>query len=171
MSVELPGCLSGSRRFSLKPVGLQETLEIELESLCSCECGRPPEADNSSQCTEGQGTFRCGVCECQPGFSGAECECNEESALLSNCAANNESDICSGQGQCYCAECVCDTSSFGHIYGPYCECDDYSCVRFRGELCGGERLHFCRIILWDYSCGSVASLLTLACLCFRPRGV
>ncbi|XP_019742191.1 integrin beta-6 isoform X2 [Hippocampus comes] len=143
VSVELPGCLSGSRRFSLKPVGLQDTLEIELESLCSCECGRPPEADNSSRCTEGQGTFRCGVCECQPGFSGAECECNEESALLSNCVANNESDICSGQGQCYCGECVCDMSSFGHIYGPYCECDNYSCVRFRGELCGGHGVCDC----------------------------
>ncbi|XP_061609115.1 integrin beta-6 [Phyllopteryx taeniolatus] len=138
VSVELPGCLSGHRRFSLKPVGLQDTLDIELESICSCECLRPPEADNSSRCAEGQGTFHCGVCACQPGFSGAECECNEESALLTNCAANNESDICSGQGQCYCGECVCDTSSFGHIYGPYCECDNYSCVRFRGELCGGH---------------------------------
>ncbi|XP_077374277.1 integrin beta-6 [Festucalex cinctus] len=143
VSVELPECLSGSRRFSLKPVGLQDTLDIELESVCSCECGRPAEADNSSRCTEGQGTFHCGVCECQPGFSGAECECNEARALLSDCVANNESDICSGQGQCYCGECVCEASSFGHIYGPYCECDNYSCVRFRGELCGGHGVCDC----------------------------
>ncbi|KAM9826325.1 integrin beta-6 [Syngnathus typhle] len=143
VSVELPGCLSESRRFSFKPVGLQDALDIELESLCSCDCGQPPQAGNDSRCTEGQGTFHCGVCVCQPGFSGAECECNEESALLSNCAANNESDVCSGQGQCYCGECVCDTSSFGLIYGPYCECDNYSCARFRGELCGGHGVCDC----------------------------
>ncbi|XP_034536798.1 integrin beta-6 [Notolabrus celidotus] len=137
VSVELPGCLSGLRHFSLKPVGLHDSLDVELESLCSCDCQRPPEA-NSSQCVEGQGAFHCGVCECQPGFMGAECECNEESALLSNCLSNNESSICSGQGQCYCGQCVCEASSFGRIYGPFCECDDYSCARFRGELCGGH---------------------------------
>ncbi|CAJ1049496.1 integrin beta-6 [Xyrichtys novacula] len=142
VSVELPGCLSGVRHFSLKPVGLQDSLEVELESLCSCDCQQPPEA-NSSQCTEGQGAFHCGVCVCQPGFMGAECECNEESALLSNCFANNESSICSGQGQCYCGQCVCEASSFGRIYGPYCECDDYSCPRFRGELCGGHGVCDC----------------------------
>lgn len=142
VSVELPGCMSGVRHFSLKPVGLQDSLEVDLESLCSCDCRQPPEA-NSSQCTEGQGAFQCGVCVCQPGFLGAECECNEESALLSNCLANNESEICSGQGECYCGQCVCEASSFGRIYGPYCECDNYSCVRFRGELCGGHGVCDC----------------------------
>ncbi|KAM9861364.1 integrin beta-6 isoform 2-T2 [Aulostomus maculatus] len=142
VSVELSGCLSGSRHFSLKPVGLQDSLDMELESLCSCSCLQPPEV-NGSHCTEGQGAFQCGMCVCQPGFLGAECECNEESALLSNCLANNESEICSGQGQCYCGQCVCHASSFGRIYGPYCECDNYSCVRFRGELCGGHGVCDC----------------------------
>lgn len=137
MSVALPRCLSGLRRFFLKPVGLQDSLEVELESLCSCDCQTPPRA-NSSQCADGQGAFHCGVCVCQPGFTGAECECGEESALSGSCLANNESQVCSGQGQCYCGQCVCHASNFGHIYGPHCECDDYSCARFRGELCGGE---------------------------------
>uniref|UniRef100_A0A8C4NN09 Integrin beta n=2 Tax=Dicentrarchus labrax TaxID=13489 RepID=A0A8C4NN09_DICLA len=142
VSVALPRCLSGVRHFSLKPVGLQDSLEVELESLCSCDCRQLREA-NSSQCIEGQGSFQCGACVCQPGFLGSECECNEESALLSNCLANNESEICSGQGQCYCGQCVCHASSFGRIYGPYCECDNYSCVRFRGELCGGHGVCDC----------------------------
>lgn len=142
VSVELPGCVSGVRHFSLKPVGLQDSLEVELESLCSCDCRQPPEA-NSSRCTKDQGAYQCGVCVCQPGFLGAECECNEEKALLSNCLASNESEICSGQGQCYCGQCACHASSFGLIYGPYCECDNYSCVRFRGELCGGHGVCDC----------------------------
>uniref|UniRef100_A0A669E3X0 Integrin beta n=1 Tax=Oreochromis niloticus TaxID=8128 RepID=A0A669E3X0_ORENI len=142
VSVELLGCLSGVRHFSLRPVGLQDSLEIEVQSLCSCDCRQPPKSD-SSQCTEGQGVFQCGVCVCQPGFLGAQCECNEESTLLSNCLANNDSEICSGQGQCYCGQCVCHASSFGRIYGPHCECDNYSCVRFHGELCGGHGVCDC----------------------------
>lgn len=137
VTVELPGCLSAPRHFSLKPVGLQDTLDIELDSLCSCDCGPPPEG-NSSQCSAGQGAFQCGVCVCQPGFMGVNCECNEERALLSNCMASDDAEICSGQGQCYCGQCVCHASGFGRIYGPYCQCDNYSCVRFRGELCGGH---------------------------------
>lgn len=137
VSVALPECLSGLRHLFLKPVGLQDSLEVELKSLCSCDCQSPPNA-NSSQCAEGQGAFHCGVCVCQPGFMGAECECSEESTLSSNCLANNGSEVCSGQGQCYCGQCVCHTSNFGRIYGHHCECDNYSCVRFRGELCGGE---------------------------------
>lgn len=144
MSMALPGCLSGLRRFSLKPVGLQDSLEVELESLCSCDCPPPsPAADGGGRCAEGQGSFRCGACVCQPGFMGARCECSEESTLLSSCLAAADSEVCSGQGRCYCGQCVCHASSFGRIYGPYCECDDYSCARFRGELCGGERRSFC----------------------------
>ncbi|XP_012729890.2 integrin beta-6 isoform X1 [Fundulus heteroclitus] len=142
VSVGLSGCLSGVRHFSLKPVGLQDSLEVQLESLCSCDCQHPPPA-NYSQCTEGQGVYHCGVCVCQPGFLGAQCECNEEAALLSNCLATNDSEICNGQGDCYCGQCVCHASSFGRIYGPYCECDNYSCVRFRGELCGGHGVCDC----------------------------
>ncbi|XP_028291770.1 integrin beta-6 isoform X1 [Gouania willdenowi] len=144
VSVELPGCFSGVRQFSLKPVGLQDSLEVELASLCSCDCQTTstPES-NSSQCTEGQGAFQCGVCVCHPGFLGEHCECNEDSALLSNCLENNESEICNGQGQCYCGKCECHASSFGRIYGQYCQCDNYSCVRFRGELCGGHGVCDC----------------------------
>uniref|UniRef100_A0A3B5KVQ1 Integrin beta n=1 Tax=Xiphophorus couchianus TaxID=32473 RepID=A0A3B5KVQ1_9TELE len=141
VSVALSGCLSGVRRFSLKPVGIQESLEVELESLCSCDCHRLPTANR--QCTEGQGIYHCGVCVCQPGFLGAQCECNDETGFLSNCLATNDSEICNGQGDCYCGQCVCHPSSYGRIYGTYCECDNYSCVRFRGELCGGHGVCDC----------------------------
>ncbi|XP_071371827.1 integrin beta-6 [Centroberyx affinis] len=137
VSVELTECMLGPRRFFLKPVGFQDSLEVELESLCSCDCRRPSEA-NSSLCTQGRGALQCGVCMCQPGYLGPQCECSEDSALSSNCRATEEAESCSGQGDCFCGQCVCQASSFGRVYGPYCECNDYSCVRFRGELCGGH---------------------------------
>ncbi|XP_056134279.1 integrin beta-6 [Lampris incognitus] len=137
VSVELKGCLRGLQRFSLKPMGLQDSLEVELESLCSCDCQQSSEA-NSSLCTRGQGALECGVCVCQPGYMGPQCECSEESALTSNCRPSAEAELCNGQGDCYCGRCVCHASNFGRLYGSYCECDDYSCVRFRGELCGGH---------------------------------
>lgn len=150
VSVELPGCVSEPLHFSLKPVGLRDSLEVELSSLCSCDCPPRPPGANGSRCAEGQGAFQCGVCVCRPGFLGAECECNEESALSSNCVANNETETCSGQGDCFCGQCACHPSSFGRVYGPHCECDDYSCVRFRGELCGGGPLRVmnCARVAW-----------------------
>lgn len=137
VTVSLAGCLAGVRHFSLRPVGLQDSLEVQLESLCSCDCRRQRRQPDAEQCAQGQGDFQCGVCVCQPGFMGSRCECNEENALLSSCLASNQSEVCSGEGQCYCGQCVCHASAFGRIYGKYCECDNYSCVRFRGELCGG----------------------------------
>ncbi|KAM3876723.1 integrin beta-6 [Diretmus argenteus] len=142
VSVELTGCLLGPRRFSLKPVGFQDSLEVELESLCSCDCRRSSEA-NSSVCSQGHGSLECGVCVCQPGYMGPQCECSEENTLSSNCRVASEAELCSGQGECTCGQCVCQASSFGRVYGPYCECDDYSCVRFRGELCGGHGVCDC----------------------------
>lgn len=142
VTVSLPGCLAGERHFSLRPVGLQDALEVQLESLCSCDCRQGPEAAGD-RCAEGQGAFQCGVCVCHPGFMGAQCECSEENALLSDCLASNQSEVCSGEGQCYCGQCVCHASLFGRIYGQYCECDNYSCVRFRGELCGGHGVCDC----------------------------
>uniref|UniRef100_A0A672SME8 Integrin beta n=1 Tax=Sinocyclocheilus grahami TaxID=75366 RepID=A0A672SME8_SINGR len=132
VTVELKGCLAGPRHFSLRPVGFQDALEIELESQCACDCHQTPEA-NSAYCSRGRGTLECGVCVCDPGFVGTKCECTEGQEQISDCA-----EKCSGLGECFCGQCVCHPSSFGRVYGPYCECDNFSCLRFRGELCGGQ---------------------------------
>uniref|UniRef100_A0A672L7N1 Integrin beta n=1 Tax=Sinocyclocheilus grahami TaxID=75366 RepID=A0A672L7N1_SINGR len=126
VTIELKGCLAGPRQFSLRPVGFQDALEIELESQCVCDCHQTPEA-NSTFCSRGHGALECGTCVCDPGFVGPKCECTEVSC-----------EMCSGLGECFCGQCVCHPSNFGHVYGPYCECDDFSCLRFRGELCGGH---------------------------------
>ncbi|XP_041701194.1 integrin beta-6 [Coregonus clupeaformis] len=137
VTVELSECLDGPQHFLIKPVGFQDPLELELESLCSCPCHQTPEP-NSSHCSLGRGSLECGSCLCDPGYMGSKCECMEESTQSSNCKASGAAELCSGQGECYCGQCVCQPSSFGRIYGAYCECDDFSCVRFRGVLCGGH---------------------------------
>ncbi|XP_042590495.1 integrin beta-6 [Cyprinus carpio] len=137
VTIELKGCLAGPRRFSLRPVGFQDALEIELESQCVCDCHQTPEA-NSTFCSRGRGALECGACVCDPGFVGPKCECTEGQEQISNCRAHEGSEMCSGLGECFCGQCVCHPSSFGRVYGPYCECDDFSCLRFRGELCGGH---------------------------------
>ncbi|XP_073772553.1 integrin beta-6 isoform X3 [Danio rerio] len=137
VTVEIKGCLGGPRRFSLRPVGFQDALEIELESQCVCSCHQTPET-NSSFCSRGRGALECGECVCDPGFVGPKCECTESQDQVSDCRANEGAEVCSGQGECFCGQCVCLPSSFGRVYGPYCECDNFSCLRFRGELCGGH---------------------------------
>ncbi|XP_076159868.1 integrin beta-6 [Alosa pseudoharengus] len=135
VTLQLGKCLPGPRHFHIRPVGMQQALEVELESLCTCNCQRTPQA-NGSDC--GHGTFTCGTCVCEPGYMGPRCECTEEKAQSSDCRVDEEAEMCSGQGMCFCGECVCYPSSFGRVYGPYCNCDDFSCPRFRGELCGGR---------------------------------
>uniref|UniRef100_A0A671PSD3 Integrin beta n=1 Tax=Sinocyclocheilus anshuiensis TaxID=1608454 RepID=A0A671PSD3_9TELE len=137
VTIELKGCLAGPWRFSLRPVGFQDALEIELESQCVCDCHQIPEA-NSTFCSRGRGALECGACVCDPGFVGPKCECTEGQEQISDCRAHEGVEMCSGLGECFCGQCVCHPSSFGHVYGPYCECDDFSCLRFRGELCGGH---------------------------------
>ncbi|CAL8350881.1 unnamed protein product [Merluccius merluccius] len=151
VSVQLTSCLPVPGRFLLRPVGFQDGLAVDLSSLCSCNCPPPPQHPNATAaataaglCLEGQGSPECGVCVCRPGFVGSHCECSEEDAATGvsegGCRAVQDegAESCSGQGECYCGRCVCHVSSFGRVYGRFCECDDYSCVRFRGELCGGH---------------------------------
>ncbi|MBN3306217.1 ITB6 protein, partial [Amia calva] len=137
VTLELSNCLKHPKHFSIKPVGFEDTMEIDVEALCSCNCHKEPEF-NSTTCTEGRGTYECGMCICNPGYLGPHCECTEESVQTNNCKQEPEGETCSGLGECYCGQCVCQPSSFGRIYGAYCECDDFSCVRFRGSLCGGH---------------------------------
>lgn len=88
--VELKGCLAGPRRFSLRPAGFQDTLEIELESQCVCDCHQTPEA-NSTYCSRGRGALECGACVCDPGFVGPKCECTEGQDEVSDCRWEQES--------------------------------------------------------------------------------
>ncbi|XP_040213823.1 integrin beta-6 [Rana temporaria] len=134
VTINSTSCAKQTRHIAIKPLGLQESLEIEIQSECSCSCKSEAE-EESPECGQGNGSLECGVCVCKPGFLGAQCECNEASLNSSSC---NELDACSGHGECFCGQCVCNPSIYGRVYGPRCECNDFSCVRHRGLICGGH---------------------------------
>lgn len=75
---------------------------------------------------------------CAPGRLGQLCECSEAELsspdLESGCRApNGTGPLCSGKGRCQCGRCSCSGQSSGRL----CECDDASCERHEGVLCGG----------------------------------
>lgn len=60
------------------PVGIDESLVIDLEMLCDCSCekpGHPTYQVYSPKCNF-HGTYKCGICECDPEFYGRTCECS-----------------------------------------------------------------------------------------------
>lgn len=136
MTVSLSSCEKTRRHIVIKPVGLSDTLEMEIHPQCSCNCQAKAEK-NSPKCNQGKGSLECGVCVCSPGYVGPHCECHESSLGTSSCKGSAEQSSCSGRGDCYCGQCVCHPSPYGKVYGPRCECDDFSCVRHRGLQCGG----------------------------------
>ncbi|XP_053732535.1 integrin beta-5 [Synchiropus splendidus] len=141
VSVEARSCppRGTDQSFTIKPVGFKDRLEVHVEYECDCDCSRKAQA-NSSLCSS-IGTYHCGTCQCEPGYLGARCECQEgeaRSVYLSACREAEGKQICSGRGECSCNQCVCYESEFGKIYGAFCECDDFSCARHKGILCSGQ---------------------------------
>ncbi|XP_050418203.1 integrin beta-1 isoform X1 [Patella vulgata] len=139
------------RAFDIYPVGLAEKLRISLDMICECECETAgKEERNSPKCFGGNGTYECGVCTCNPGRYGKECECDaskvsdEESDK--KCIKPNSTMPCSGRGECVCGVCDCyprTANSAQKFSGTYCECDDYSCDYFDGLICGGPERGTC----------------------------
>ncbi|XP_060540695.1 integrin beta-5-like [Pantherophis guttatus] len=140
ISVEARTCPaeSISHTFTIKPDWFRDTVEVTVSYNCTCGCSKQIE-HNSSKCS-GNGTHVCGLCDCNPGHVGAKCECEEgeSGATYHNmCRETEGKRICSGRGECSCHRCVCYRSEFGRIYGLFCECDDFSCPRYKGILCSG----------------------------------
>lgn len=64
--------------FGIYPVGINESLIVDLEMLCSCPCERPGndgyEAE-SEKCNT-HGSYQCGMCQCDDLHFGRSCECS-----------------------------------------------------------------------------------------------
>lgn len=125
--------------FTLRPVGFRDSLQVEVSYNCTCGCSTGLEP-NSARCS-GNGTYICGLCECDPSYLGTRCECQEgenQSGYQNLCREAEGKPLCSGRGECSCNQCSCFESEFGRIYGPFCECDSFSCARNKGVLCSGR---------------------------------
>lgn len=64
--------------FQIYPVGINESLIVDLEMLCSCPCENPSHSGfefNSPKC-KGFGSYKCGICECDEFHFGPNCECS-----------------------------------------------------------------------------------------------
>ncbi|KAI4464726.1 integrin beta subunit [Holotrichia oblita] len=147
-------CLPGSNihKIQIKPEGVNEALIVEVEVVCSCDCGN---LTSSLKCNI-HGDEVCGVCECHQGYFGRTCECDAETATTTddlNCRKDPKlPEICSGFGSCKCGKCVCDERPGDQmIYGKFCECDNFSCERINGEVCNGPDHGKC-------SCGNCTCL-------------
>ncbi|KAG1671412.1 Integrin beta-PS [Nymphon striatum] len=124
--------------FYIYPVGL-EPLFVKLKVLCECECSKPRnEVRGSSTCSNGNGTYTCGICECNKNRFGRYCECDrtnpENRKENKNCYKKGDTTPCSGKGQCICGNCECNSPD---ITGNQCECDNFDCPRHNGLLCSG----------------------------------
>ncbi|XP_028845577.1 integrin beta-3b [Denticeps clupeoides] len=141
VEARMRGCpAERTKTFTLKPVGFKDTLEITVAFECQCRCQARAEP-NSPGCHYGNGTYECGICLCHAGRLGPLCECAEgdySPAEQDTCGSLSNGAVCSGRGDCVCGQCVCHNSDFGKVWGKMCECDDFNCLRYKGELCSGH---------------------------------
>ncbi len=121
--------------FQIYPVGINESLVVDLHMLCDCDCERPGNLvshfhnrsnffsvtlfllqgyiSNADQCNGG-GDLKCGICHCDDSHSGRFCECDSNTAVLgdheASCRSDNTTDIlCNDRGTCVCGVCECHT--------------------------------------------------------------
>ncbi|XP_048362575.1 integrin beta-2-like [Sphaerodactylus townsendi] len=134
-----------NQTLTIRPLGFTDTLTVNISSRCDCECDE--ERLDPSVCS-GHGKVDCGICRCDSGFIGKNCDCEtggkSNKELEKTCRKDNASVICSGLGDCVCGQCACHTNDDPKklIYGTFCECDNTNCELHDGQVCGGaERGH------------------------------
>ncbi|KAL0992750.1 hypothetical protein UPYG_G00097900 [Umbra pygmaea] len=152
VEARLRGCpKEKNRTFTIKPVGVKDALEVTVHFACGCECEAATEP-KSPLCTQGNGTYECGVCKCNPDRLGDNCECAEEDYKTTdhgNCSPKPDDPVCSGRGDCVCGQCACHAGSLGKIWGKFCDCDDFTCPRFNGQICSGNGQCSCGVCKCD----------------------
>jgi len=155
--IELTGCPEDRRdwkqRFQIYPVGINESLIVDLEMLVDCDCerpGNPGYVEKAEQCSF-KGDLQCGVCQCGDAYSGRNCECDANTAGFGDyeatCRADNTTDLlCNDRGTCVCGVCDCDARQNPNevVSGQFCECDNFSCDYYNGLPCAGADHGTCK---------------------------
>ncbi|KAG8447023.1 hypothetical protein GDO86_014464 [Hymenochirus boettgeri] len=141
IEAKVRGCPAVRQKtFTIKPIGFKDSLTVTVHFQCDCSC-QANDFPNSSTCNDGNGTLSCGICLCNPGWLGPQCKCSEEDYSPSQqdrCSPKEGAAICSRRGECVCGQCVCHANDLGKVWGKYCECDDFSCLRYKGDMCSGH---------------------------------
>uniref|UniRef100_A0A5F9DK19 Integrin beta n=1 Tax=Oryctolagus cuniculus TaxID=9986 RepID=A0A5F9DK19_RABIT len=134
------------KSFVIRALGFTDTVTVRVLPLCECRCR--DQRQERGLCG-GKGSMECGVCRCDAGYTGKNCECQTQGRssqeLEGSCRKDNSSIVCSGLGDCICGQCVCHTSDNPNkqIFGRYCECDNMNCERYDGQVCGGKKRGSC----------------------------
>ncbi|XP_047702960.1 integrin beta-2 [Prionailurus viverrinus] len=132
--------------FVIRALGFTDTVTVHVLPQCECQCRDT--SQNRSLCG-GRGSMECGICRCDAGYIGKNCECQTQGRssqeLEGSCRRDNNSLICSGLGDCLCGQCVCHQSDIPNksIFGRFCECDNVNCERYDGLVCGGKERGTC----------------------------
>ncbi|XP_030569607.1 integrin beta-PS isoform X1 [Drosophila novamexicana] len=166
------------------PVGINESMIIDLEMLCSCPCehaGSTGYEIHSQKC-HNHGTYMCGICECDEQHFGNTCECSMLDVHLNNanvnmCRPGNDTSVaeCNGRGSCVCGECECHKRANPEeiITGKYCECENFSCERRKNLLCSGPDHGICecnRCVCKPGWTGNSCDCQTSTDTCMPPNG-
>ncbi|XP_057708354.1 integrin beta-2 [Corythoichthys intestinalis] len=139
ITITADSCIE-NKTFSIRPLGIKDTLTVTLSTSCECQCKDPRES-NQQYCNA-RGTIECGICSCNQGSVGQFCECSignkDEHSIKESCKGPSGSE-CEGRGDCVCGRCQCHTTASGSSYhGDFCQCDDEHCEKFQNKLCGGN---------------------------------
>ncbi|XKL66192.1 hypothetical protein PGB90_009612 [Kerria lacca] len=144
-----------NHQFFIWPVGVDERVTVNVSMQCDCECEKQEHRlyeKNSTTCSN-HGTLKCGVCECDSGYSGNNCSCpyNENEMKTDNCRPHDEASIlCSNRGACICNKCYCNSNSATEVFwGEYCQCNNLSCPYHNGKLCSAHGQCVCNKCICD----------------------
>jgi len=151
MNASCPVDNSTNYKLNISSASLSEISTINLEYICSCNCNSS--FSNSSSCS-GRGSSKCGICTCDKGFSGPNCQCvsnKTTSELEQKCRSLENNKECSGYGDCDCGVCKCKSKE---RFGEHCQCIPTGCLKQSGatELCGGAEKGSCKNCDNDQRC-------------------
>lgn len=84
LKIRLRNCPKEANSSKIIRIGLgnkDETIELEMNAICECECEQNNAEYNSSKCSN-NGTFSCGICtSCNGIRSGERCECDPDKPI------------------------------------------------------------------------------------------